>query len=183
MSLAPEERRTLARIEDSLSRSDPRLASWLTTFTLPARLRLMVGCKRAIIRGRRLAWRRWPARLALLAAGAAVLSLIAAGMIALGRVKLPACAGPGVHTSAFRPVLTCRRASGSVAGRLDLPGNLSRPGASMTARGAGPGGPALARFRTSSAGGGAGMPSSRPAAPSPGDARGHGLPVRTAGRS
>jgi len=131
MSLAPEERRTLARIEDSLSRSDPRLASWLTTFTLPARLRLVVGCKRAIMRGSRLAWRRWPARLALLAAGAAVLSLIMAGMVALSRIKLPSCTEHGVHASVFRPILTCRRPSGSVAGRLNLPGSVSRPGASM----------------------------------------------------
>jgi hypothetical protein len=34
MSLAPSERRALGRIEDSLSRSDPRLATMLATFTL-----------------------------------------------------------------------------------------------------------------------------------------------------
>ena len=35
MSLAPVERRALARIEDSLCRSDPRLAGMLTRFRLP----------------------------------------------------------------------------------------------------------------------------------------------------
>jgi hypothetical protein len=35
MSLAPAERRALARIEESLCRSDPRLASMLTRFSLP----------------------------------------------------------------------------------------------------------------------------------------------------
>lgn len=35
MSLAPAERRALARIEDSLCRSDPRLAGRLTRFRLP----------------------------------------------------------------------------------------------------------------------------------------------------
>lgn len=35
MSLAPAERRALARIEDSLCRSDPRLARMLTQFRLP----------------------------------------------------------------------------------------------------------------------------------------------------
>lgn len=35
MSLVPAERRALARIEYSLSRSDPRLASMLTRFSLP----------------------------------------------------------------------------------------------------------------------------------------------------
>jgi hypothetical protein len=36
MSLAPGERRALATIEDSLSRSDPQLARMLTRFTMPA---------------------------------------------------------------------------------------------------------------------------------------------------
>jgi hypothetical protein len=35
MSLAPAERRALAQIEDSLCRSDPRLAGMLTRFRLP----------------------------------------------------------------------------------------------------------------------------------------------------
>lgn len=35
MSLAPAERQALARIEDALRRSDPRLASMLTQFRLP----------------------------------------------------------------------------------------------------------------------------------------------------
>lgn len=40
MSLAPAERQALARIEDSLRRSDPRLASMLTQFRLPLTRRL-----------------------------------------------------------------------------------------------------------------------------------------------
>src|SRR5487761_1389981 len=36
MSLAPKEQRALAGIEDSLSRSDPRLATMLATFTVPS---------------------------------------------------------------------------------------------------------------------------------------------------
>lgn len=35
MSLVPSEREVLARIEDSLRSSDPRLATMLTTFSLP----------------------------------------------------------------------------------------------------------------------------------------------------
>jgi len=51
MSLAPGERLALARIEDALRYSDPRLAAMLSTFTLPLTLRLRV-------RGERLAWSR-----------------------------------------------------------------------------------------------------------------------------
>lgn len=48
MSLAPGERLALARIEDALRYSDPRLAAMLATLTLPRSLRLR-------IRGERLA--------------------------------------------------------------------------------------------------------------------------------
>jgi Protein of unknown function (DUF3040) len=122
MSLAPGERRRLARIEDSLSRSDPRLAAWLTTFTLPVRLRLAVACQRAIMRGSRLARRRRATRLALLAAGLAALSLIVAGVVALSQVKVPACAGHGVRTSAVHSVLSCQHPGSGVANTPNLPG-------------------------------------------------------------
>jgi hypothetical protein len=134
MSLAPDERRNLARIEDSLRRSDPRLATWLATFRLPARLRLLVGWERAIMRGRHLGGRRWPTRLAVVTAGIALLSLIVIGGLALGRARLPACAGHGVRTSAFgRRVLTCQQPGGGLAGKPAAPGTGSRPGAAMTA--------------------------------------------------
>lgn len=135
MSLAPDERRTLARIEDSLSRSDPRLAAWLTTFTLPVWLRLTVGCRRAIMRASHLARPpRWTARLAVLVAGLAVVSLMVAGMVALSRVRMPSCTEHHFHTSAYGPLPTCQR-PGSGVGR-------SHPGASMTVRRAVPRRPA-----------------------------------------
>ena len=50
MSLAPRERQALAGIENSLSSSDPRLATMLATFTLPA------------FRGRIPGWKSWVRR-------------------------------------------------------------------------------------------------------------------------
>jgi len=46
MSLAPGERLALARIEDALHYSDPRLAAMLATFVLPSTLRLRVRGER-----------------------------------------------------------------------------------------------------------------------------------------
>ncbi|HEY2576155.1 MAG TPA: hypothetical protein VGI74_07585, partial [Streptosporangiaceae bacterium] len=133
MSLAPDERRTLARIEDSLSRSDPRLAIWLTTFTLPARLRLMVSCNRAVTRSTHLGRRCWSTRLAVLAASAALVSLMVACALALGNSRLPPCAGHSVvRTGTLGRVLTCQPRGSGVAGRLTRPGNGSRPGVAMT---------------------------------------------------
>lgn len=73
MSLAPGERRALARIEDDLRRCDPRLADMLATFALPASRRLMY-------RGRRLLWWR-PRKPFMLAA--AVLTAVGLVIISL----------------------------------------------------------------------------------------------------
>jgi Protein of unknown function (DUF3040) len=48
MSLAPGERLTLARIEDALRYSDPRLAAMLAAFALPLTLRLRIRGQRLV---------------------------------------------------------------------------------------------------------------------------------------
>lgn len=124
MSLAPGERRTLAHIEDSLCRSDPRLATWLTKFRLPARLRLTVSCKRLVMRitgSGRPARRRRLTRLAVTMAGAALLGLIVAGGFAVRNARPPLCTGHGVRDGAFGRVYTCRPRGSGVAGKLPGP--------------------------------------------------------------
>src|SRR5438067_8736951 len=78
MSLAPNERRALAGIENALCSSDPRLAAMLATFTLPIILRVIVRVTRLLRwrrRGRRFLW----ATAGLAAVGAVVLIWLAAG--------------------------------------------------------------------------------------------------------
>jgi hypothetical protein len=57
MSLAPGEQWALAAIEDTLSRSDPRLATRLATFTPGPRTRMLIVVTR-IFRRRARGWRR-----------------------------------------------------------------------------------------------------------------------------
>jgi hypothetical protein len=53
MSLAPGEQRALAGIEDTLRRSDPRLAGRLATFTPAWRTRMLIIVTRIFRRWRR----------------------------------------------------------------------------------------------------------------------------------
>jgi hypothetical protein len=53
MSLAPGEQRALAGIEDTLCRSDPRLATRLATFTPARRTRMLIALTRIFRRRRR----------------------------------------------------------------------------------------------------------------------------------
>ena len=76
MSLAPNERRALAGIENALRSSDPRLAAMLATFTVPITLRVIVRLTRLL---RRRSRRLLCAAVALAAVCAVVLSWLAAG--------------------------------------------------------------------------------------------------------
>jgi hypothetical protein len=112
MGLGLRERRTLARIEQSLQRSDPRLAARLATFT-------SLTCGSAIPRWERLSpWRLRLRRLALLTAGTAAAALFVAALV-FGQVR---------HSSGAE-----RAACNVAAGRLSIcqpaggpPGHLGR---------------------------------------------------------
>lgn len=116
MSLAPKERRALAGIEEALRRSDPRLATMLTTFTMPP-------AWNSIRRWRSLHLRRsrtmpfFPVALAIAMAGLAIL----AGLL-LGHSRQPLC--PSLHTNLSASVLasSCQRGAGTYnsAGRAQV---------------------------------------------------------------
>jgi Protein of unknown function (DUF3040) len=96
MSLAPSERRALARIESLLRSSDPGLATMLATFTHPAHL-ARDRFKRFI-----------PVALAMAAMG-----LIIVGSFALGHVSRTSCGVRGAHASVVWQIDGC---AGSPAG-------------------------------------------------------------------
>jgi hypothetical protein len=95
MSLAPAERRALARIEDSLCRSDPGLARMLTRFRLP------ITCGGWTIAARRL--RRARLLVPLILAVTIVLYVLA--IVLAPRHAPPSCgagSGPGSAAAAAR---------------------------------------------------------------------------------
>lgn len=115
MSLAPAERQALARIEDSLRRSDPRLASMLTRFRLP----LLRGGLRRRLPPFGGGWRRLTRRLrrrlgpliVLVVTLTVVTLLVVAAVLSPG--KSPHCSvrtGPGFANAVGR-VIGCPPAS------------------------------------------------------------------------
>jgi hypothetical protein len=107
MSLAPAERQALARIEDSLRRSDPRLASMLTKFRLP------------LFRG---GWTGLTSRLSrlgpfilVMAALGVVFLLVVAVVFSLSQPSRCVRSGPGFATALSR-VGSCPSASGGSQG-------------------------------------------------------------------
>jgi hypothetical protein len=98
MSLAPREQWALARIEHSLARSDPRLATMLATFTLPFAGRVMVRAWR-LVRFR---------RVALVVMTLAVVGLLIAAWAAFVPVHAGSCpTSPGRFTTPLS-VNTCQ---------------------------------------------------------------------------
>jgi hypothetical protein len=87
MSLAPSERRALARIETLLRKSDPGLASMLATFTHPAH--------RGGFLGRLFSWRTWQRikHFVPVTVAVGVICLVILGGILLGHAGRNAC-GP-----------------------------------------------------------------------------------------
>jgi len=101
MGLAPHEQRVLAGIEQSLRRSDPRLAARLATFTAMTAGSAVPRWERLSPRRLRLGVRR----LAVLTAGTAAAALFVAALV-LGQIT---------HTTGARQV-TC----GAAGGRLSI---------------------------------------------------------------
>jgi hypothetical protein len=119
MTLAPGERLALARIEDALRYSDPRLATMLTTFTLPLTLRLRM-------RGERLARSRVN-RVVAVSLGLAAMCVSLLGWLLPAPRGQPVCAPGG-------PTGTCQPAAGSASRPgHGLAGSTGRPGAQTAA--------------------------------------------------
>jgi hypothetical protein len=105
MGLAPHEQRVLASIEQSLRRSDPRLAARFATFT-------SLNSGSAVPRRECLSPRRPQLRrLALLTAGAAAVALFVAALV-LGQVRQAPGAGQAVCGAAAVRFSICQPAGG-----------------------------------------------------------------------
>ena|SRR5487761_509304 len=102
MSLAPKEQRALAGIEDSLSRSDPRLATMLATFTVPSS-RGRIPRWKALPPGRSRIRRFIPVTLATALTGLAVL-----GGLLLSHPSQQACTPRSGGVTAFRLIIGCQ---------------------------------------------------------------------------
>lgn len=143
MSLAPGERQALASIEDSLCRSDPRLATMLVTFTLPA-------CRGRTPRRKRLSRGALPA-MRLIVAGLvlAVLSLAVAGALARNGLGNPLCTPVSRNVIAGRQALSCPPARSGAPSRPSRPAGFSgvhaRPARPAARCGTDPGGAAADR--------------------------------------
>jgi hypothetical protein len=112
MGLVPRERRTLARIEQSLQRSDPGLAAQFARFT-------SFTSRSAIPRWERLApWWLRLRRLALLTAGTTAAALFVAALV-LGQVRHSSGAPRAVCNVAAGRLSLCQPAGGP-------PGHLGR---------------------------------------------------------
>ena len=102
MSLAPKEQRALAGIEDSLCRSDPRLATMLATFTVRSsrgRIPRWKGLPPGRLRIRRFI----PVALATALTGLAVL-----GGLLLSHPSQSACTPRSGGVSALRLIIGCQ---------------------------------------------------------------------------
>jgi hypothetical protein len=110
MSLTPAERRALARIEDSLRVSDPRLAATLATFALPGsgpKIAALVRMPRRITRARHFI----VAALAL-----AAMCVLFVGAVLQGGGGDPLCI-PGARVITGGQALNCPPAAGPPARR------------------------------------------------------------------
>jgi hypothetical protein len=106
MSLAPREQRVLAKIEHSLRSSDPRLASMLASFTLPAFRGGITHLFRRRLRD------FVPPALAMLA-----ISMIICGGLLLNHGGRDACALSSARIIAAGRLSTCQSASSLSASR------------------------------------------------------------------
>lgn len=101
MSLAPEEQRNLARIEDSLSRSDPRLATMLATFTVRS-FRGRIPLWKGLCQG----WLRIKPFIPVAFATALALAIL--GGLLLTHASQPSCTPRSGTVSAFRLIADCQ---------------------------------------------------------------------------
>ncbi len=101
MSLAPEEQRTLARIEDWLCRSDPRLASMLATFTVRSTRRRI-----PLWKGLCLGWFRIK-RIGPVGLATALAVALLGGLL-LTHASQPSCTPRSGSVSAFRQITGCQ---------------------------------------------------------------------------
>jgi hypothetical protein len=103
MSLAPNEHRVLTQIEDSLRRSDPKLAAMLTSFNRTASGEKIPATERLS------PWRARLRRILPVVAACLVIALLAASFVMLGRVGHPAGQSAGACAAAPARVTACRR--------------------------------------------------------------------------
>jgi hypothetical protein len=130
VSLAPGEQRALARIENALRRSDPRLAAMLAAFTVPVTVRLAVCLARA--------FRHGPTRRIALALVLPAVSVIAMSWLLISQPAQASCP-PGMQSSSHPQAGGfCGRTGSSAFGPASrTAGSTRRPGARMTAARAG----------------------------------------------
>jgi hypothetical protein len=100
VSLAPHEQQALARIEDSLAGSDPRLATMLATFTLPVAGRMAA-------RGLRLARSQRARWLAVVVLTLATVTLAIAAWLTISPSSPAACPRQPARSIAPLSVSTC----------------------------------------------------------------------------
>jgi hypothetical protein len=131
MSLAPSERRALARIENSLSSSDPGLATMLATFTLPT---FDGGTPRWKCLLRRIV--RIPIPFILAGLVLAAMSAIIVGALLRSGPGDPLCT-PSTRAIAGGQTLSCPPAAGPLArpGRPAGNDGIGKPPASADASG------------------------------------------------
>jgi hypothetical protein len=112
MSLAPAERKALARIEDSLCRSDPELAAMLARFSLPGPRLSFPGLRR-LLSGASVS-RRWPRlRRFMLVPAVGFLAVLAAVIAVLLSPTAQSACGARTEGFAVVQVSACKPASGA----------------------------------------------------------------------